>query len=64
MTSIHDLFQQVREHPDFRFGTIFVAGDIEDGDFEWDEENDEKWAEAHITAAGFEYLSEVAGTLT
>ena len=62
MTSIHDLFQQVREHPDFRFGTIFVRGDIEDGGYGWNAE-DPKWAEQHITRAGFEYLDEVAGTL-
>lgn len=26
--SIHDLFQRVREHPDFVFGTIFVLDDF------------------------------------
>lgn len=26
--SIHDLFEQVREHPDFVFGTIFVREDF------------------------------------
>jgi hypothetical protein len=25
---IHDLFQQVRDHPDFVFGTIFVTADF------------------------------------
>lgn len=63
MTSIHDLFQKVREHPDFRFGTVFVAADIEDGDYDWNE-HDPKWAEQHITRAGFEYLEEVAGSLS
>ena len=26
--SIHDLFQQVREHPDFVAGTIFTTNDL------------------------------------
>jgi len=28
--SIHDLFAKVKAHPDFRFGTIFVADDLPD----------------------------------
>lgn len=63
MTSIHDLFKQVKEHPDFRFGTIFVAADIEDGDYDWTE-HDEKWAEEAIVSAGFEYLEFNAGKLS
>ena len=27
-TTIHDLFERVREHPDFVFGTVFVLGDF------------------------------------
>ena len=61
--SIHDLFRQVKEHPDFRFGTIFVAADIEDGGYGWNQE-DPKWREQHLTRAGFDYLDEVAGTLS
>ena len=64
MTSIHDLFKQVQEHPDFRFGTIFVAADIDDGGYanDWGDA-DKKWAEEHLVAAGFEYLNNVAGSL-
>lgn len=27
MADIHELFRQVRDHPDFVFGTIFTLGD-------------------------------------
>jgi hypothetical protein len=30
--SIHDLFEQVRQHPDFVFGTIFVREDFPGSD--------------------------------
>lgn len=58
MESIHELFQRVREHPDFRFGVIFVEEDVEEypapPDGRW------KWAEEHMTAAGFEYLENLS----
>lgn len=56
MVSIHDLFKQVREHPDYVFGTIFVRGDFPEGEVKWEEYGDAKHAEEHITAAGFEYI--------
>ena len=30
MENIHDLFSQVREHPDFAGGTVFVRDDVAD----------------------------------
>jgi hypothetical protein len=29
-SDIHTLFAAVKAHPDYRFGTIFVAGDLPD----------------------------------
>jgi hypothetical protein len=57
--SIHELFKRVQEHPDFRFGTIFVTDDME-GFPGWSSFDHRKYAEEHITAAGFEYLENEA----
>jgi len=63
--SIHDLFALVKAHPDFRFGTIFVAADV-DGETHdepayagwYDEDtNHEHHAELHLVEAGWEYLN-------
>jgi hypothetical protein len=58
--SIHDLFQRVREHPDYVFGTIFVREDFPNGEVKWGEYGGAKYAEEHITAAGFEYIENEA----
>lgn len=53
--SIHDMFAEVKEHPDFVFGTVFVKDDLPK-DFEWGDLHDPKHAEDHIVQAGFEYI--------
>lgn len=54
--SVHDLFAELREHPDFVFGTIFVKDDFPGGEPRWGEFGNERRAEDHIVAAGFEYI--------
>lgn len=60
MVSIHDLFNAVKAHPDFVFGTIFVKDDFPDGEALWGEHGDAKWATEHIVAAGNEYIENEA----
>lgn len=51
--SIYDLFQKVRNHPDYVFGTIFTTDDFPDGvpdDFNGD------YATDHMAEAGNEYI--------
>jgi hypothetical protein len=56
MISIHDLMRAVKAHPDYVFGTVFVKDDFPGGVVAWEETGDAKWAEEHVTAAGFEYI--------
>lgn len=53
--SVHDLFAQLREHPDFVFGTIFVRDDME-LDVAEKIKAEPKRAEEAIVAAGFEAI--------
>jgi hypothetical protein len=62
MVSIHDLMRAVRAHPDYVFGAVFVKDDLPDGAL-WDE-NDGKWAEQHIVAAGFDFIAESTALTT
>lgn len=52
--SIDELYKLVREHPDFVFGTIFVAEDSPDGEVPADFRV--KSAEAAITVEGNEFI--------
>lgn len=58
VASIHDLFQKLREHPDFVFGQIFVRDDLEGQGIDPDKftASHVKWAEEAMVAAGFEFL--------
>lgn len=58
--SIFDLFQQVRSHPDFVFGTIFVDDDVPEAKLATLKAAP-KWAEECITAAGFEFIANAEG---
>lgn len=66
--SVHDLFQKVRNHPDFVFGVIFVEADFDnllnDADFAAQVDTlktNPKHAEECITAAGFEFIENTVG---
>lgn len=59
LVSIHDLYAAVRAHPDYVFGTIFVTEDVPPERLEQVLEG-AKWGEEHITAAGFEYIENIA----
>ena len=51
--SIYDLFAQVKKHPDYRFGVIFVKDDLN----EKLTEDQHRTAERYLTQEGFEVIS-------
>lgn len=56
--SIHDLFSKVRQHPDYVFGTIFVAADFP-GETVPDDFNENR-AEDCIVEAGNHFIDDTA----
>lgn len=56
MRSVHELFKEVREHPDFVFGTIFVKEDFPGGEPRWLPTGGQDWAEDHLVAAGNTFI--------
>lgn len=52
---IHDLFQRVRKHPDFVFGTIFTRGDFANRDCDG---FPERQAEDAIVSRGSEFIAD------
>ena len=58
--SIHDLFQKVREHPDFVFGVIFVPDDVPPEKLAEARDRGGKWGEEALCRAGFEYVENIS----
>jgi hypothetical protein len=56
--SIHDLFQRVREHPDFVFGTIFVKDDFPNEEVRWAKWFSAQAADKDLNERGQEYILE------
>lgn len=57
--SVFDLFFQVKDHPEFVFGTIFVPGDFPGGTAP--EDFSPKWAEEALACAGGNYIADQCG---
>lgn len=56
--SIHDLMTEVRKHPDYVAGVIFVAEDFNGPDAQQSAKDNAKWIEERMCEAGFECASE------